>query len=61
MAQTLLEHVLAQIRSDIEWGDVAAMEELLLLIPEERLVRYVVEGSNIEPALSGWNPHLAIV
>ena len=41
--QTLFDKVIDQIRSDIEWRDFTALEELLKFVPRENLIAYLPE------------------
>ena len=43
MNQKLIDRVLEQIISDVQIGDVTAIEELLTFCPEENLLHYLPE------------------
>jgi hypothetical protein len=39
----LFDQVIDQLRSDIEWRDFTAIEELLKFVPRENLIAYLKE------------------
>jgi len=39
----LFDQVLDQLRSDIEWGNFEAIEELLKFVPRENLIAFLKE------------------
>ena len=42
--QELVDAVLEQIKSDVENGDVTAIEELLFFLENKKLIQYLPEG-----------------
>lgn len=43
MNQKLIDRVLKEIKSDVQMGDLTAIEELLRFCPEENLLHYLPE------------------
>jgi hypothetical protein len=41
----LFDQVIDQLRSDIEWGNFEAIEELLKLVPRENLIAFLKEDT----------------
>jgi hypothetical protein len=41
--EELFDGVIDQLRSDIEWRDFTAIEELLKFVPRENLIAYLKE------------------
>ena len=41
--EELFDSVIEQLHSDIEWGNLEAIEELLKLVPRENLIAFLKE------------------
>ena len=43
--EELFDSVIEQLHSDIEWGNLEAIEELLKLVPRENLIAFLKEDT----------------